>query len=419
MAEDNRIKEVFSEIVKKLDYNKDGKVDIQDIIVLAIRAPGIHVDRESFLRRELANKFPDEMVDDAIARTPALAGVPAEIIDKLADDTINYERTCVSGISAALGVPGGFAMAATIPADIIQYYGYTLRATQKLLYLYGFPDIKTSDYGLELDTHTINEIILCLGTMYGVAGANNAVKAMAKALAVGVEKKLLNAALTKGALYPFIKQVMKWFGVNLTKAIFAKTVKNAIPVVGGVVGGGITFFSFKPCCNRLKDALKDTKLSNPDHKDTKEEEEIFQDIIDAEFDTEPYENEENKKTIIGKYVVKKTSTGIKFDLKASNGEVIATSEVYKSKASCMNGISSVQINAPIAALEDQTKENVEKCKNPKFEMYLDKAGEHRFRLKAKNGQIIAVSEGYKAKKSCLNGIESVRNNSTTDVIEEE
>ena len=111
--------------------------------------------------------------------------------------------------------------------------------------------------------------------------------------------------------------------------------------------------------------------------------------------------------------------GIKFDLKASNGEVIATSEVYKSKPACMNGIKSVMTNAPVAALEDQTKEDAEKCKNPKFEMYLDKAGEHRFRLKAKNGQIIAVSEGYKVRKSCLNGIESVRINSTTEVIEEE
>lgn len=411
----NEAKETVAEVLGKLDYNKDGKVDIQDIIMLAIQTPGIRIDRESFLRRELANKYPDEVINDAIARTPALAGIPADVVDKLADDTINFERTCVSGISAALGVPGGAAMVATVPADIIQYYGYTLRATQKLLYLYGFPEIKTGKDGLELDTHTINEIILCLGIMYGVAGANNAVKAMAKALAVGVEKKLLNAALTKGAFYPFVKQVMKWFGVKLTKTIFAKTVKDAIPVVGGVVGGGITFLSFKPCCNRLKEALQDTKLSNPAHKETKEEEDIFQEIIDADFETGSYEDAEK----IGKYVINKTETGIKFDLKASNGEVIASSEVYRTRKSCMNGISSVQINAPIAGLEDQTVDDIEKCSNPKFEVYIDKAGEFRFRLKARNGQIIVISEGYKAKKSCMNGIKSVRKNADTDVIEEE
>ncbi|MBQ1319577.1 MAG: YegP family protein, partial [Solobacterium sp.] len=113
---------------------------------------------------------------------------------------------------------------------------------------------------------------------------------------------------------------------------------------------------------------------------------------------------------MGKFVIKPTKTGIKFDLKAGNGEVIATSEVYASEKSCRNGVASVITNAPIAAVEDQTVEGFAKEKNPKFEIYTDKAGEFRFRLKAKNGQIIAVSEGYKAMKSCLNGIASVRKN---------
>ena len=122
---------------------------------------------------------------------------------------------------------------------------------------------------------------------------------------------------------------------------------------------------------------------------------------------------------MGKYVVKKTKTGIKFDLKAGNGEVIANSEIYTSKSACMNGIKSVKANAPVAAVEDQTVEGFEACKNPKFEVYIDKAGEFRFRLKAKNGQIIATGEGYKAKKSCMNGVESVRKNADSEVFEEE
>ena len=122
---------------------------------------------------------------------------------------------------------------------------------------------------------------------------------------------------------------------------------------------------------------------------------------------------------MGKYVVKKTKTGIKFDLKASNGEVIANSEVYASKAACMNGIRSVMINAPLAAVEDQTLEGYEVCKHPKFEVYLDKAGEFRFRLKARNGQIIATGEGYKSKKSCMNGIESIRKNAASEIVTEE
>ncbi|MCH5341480.1 MAG: YegP family protein [Acetatifactor sp.] len=113
---------------------------------------------------------------------------------------------------------------------------------------------------------------------------------------------------------------------------------------------------------------------------------------------------------MGKFVIKETKTGVKFDLKASNGEVIATSEVYSSEDACKKGIASVQKNAPVAAVENQTVEGYATEKNPKFEIYTDKAGEFRFRLKATNGQIIAVGEGYKALAGCKNGIESVKKN---------
>ena len=123
---------------------------------------------------------------------------------------------------------------------------------------------------------------------------------------------------------------------------------------------------------------------------------------------------------MGKFIIKKTNTGIKFDLKAGNGEVIATSEVYNSEASCRNGIESVKKNAPIAGVENQTVEGFEKVKNPKFEVYLDKAGEYRFRLKATNGEIIAVSEGYTSLAGCENGIESVKKNAVdAEVVEKE
>ncbi len=113
---------------------------------------------------------------------------------------------------------------------------------------------------------------------------------------------------------------------------------------------------------------------------------------------------------MGKFIIRETATGIKFDLKAGNGEVIATSEVYNSEDACRKGIASVRKNAPVAAVEDQTVEGYAEQKHPKFEVYADKKGEFRFRLKATNGQIIATGEGYKAKASCLNGIESVKKN---------
>ncbi len=119
---------------------------------------------------------------------------------------------------------------------------------------------------------------------------------------------------------------------------------------------------------------------------------------------------------MGKFIVMQTKTGVKFDLAASNGEVIATSEVYSTEAACLSGIASVKKHAPAAAIENQTNSPFAVEKHPKFEVYLDKAGEYRFRLKANNGQIIAVSEGYKALASCLNGIESVKKNAPDAAI---
>ena len=122
---------------------------------------------------------------------------------------------------------------------------------------------------------------------------------------------------------------------------------------------------------------------------------------------------------MGKFVIRNVASGIKFDLKATNGQVIATSEVYTTAAACRGGIESVMKNAPIANVEDQTVENFEVLTHPKFEMYEDKGGEFRFRLNARNGEIIAVGEGYKTKASCENGVDSVKKNAPEAEIVEE
>lgn len=124
---------------------------------------------------------------------------------------------------------------------------------------------------------------------------------------------------------------------------------------------------------------------------------------------------------MGKFVINKIPSGYKFNLKAGNGEIIATSEVYTSLSGCKNGVQSIITNAPTAKIEDQTVNDYAKMTNPKFEIFVDKAGEYRFRLKASNGEIIAKSEGYVAKAGCMNGIDSVKRNaadSTVDIIED-
>jgi uncharacterized protein YegP (UPF0339 family) len=124
---------------------------------------------------------------------------------------------------------------------------------------------------------------------------------------------------------------------------------------------------------------------------------------------------------MGKFVINKRPTGYMFNLKAGNGEIIATSEIYTSLAGCKNGVESVVKNAPIAKIEDQTVNGYAEVTNPKFEIFVDKAGEFRFRLKAPNGEIIAKSEGYVAKAGCINGVGSVQKNakdSAVDIIED-
>lgn len=265
-----------SGIINAIDENGNGEIDIEDIIIKGLKVPGIRINREEFLRKQLMKLYPEQVIETAIAESPMKAKIPVCEIDRLADEVIKFERNCVSGISAALSTPGGWAMAATIPADIIQYYGYLLRATQKLLYLYGFPSIDTEEEGSKFDDATMNTLIVCFGTMYGVAGANNALKGIATALSVGVEKQLLKKALTKGTIYPIVKSTAKWFGVKMTKEVFAGFFKKAIPVVGGVLGGGITFLSFKPCCDKLKISLQDTILSNPKYKYSLEDDVVIE-----------------------------------------------------------------------------------------------------------------------------------------------
>lgn len=259
-----------------LDINKDGRVDTEDIIILGLRIPGVHIDREEFLKKQFMKNYANDVIQDAVKFNPAHAGITVEEIDNIADQVIQYERNCVSGISLALGAPGGVAMVATLPADIAQYYGYMLRAIQKLLYLYGFPEINVEN-GVNIDDETMNLITLCLGVMYGVEGSVASIKILSNALGKGVEKKLLQKALTKGTFYPIVKKISRWFSVCMTKQVFAGFFRKAIPVVGGVVGGGITYLSFKPCCDNLKKSLQDTALCNPSSRKSFEE---F-DVIDA------------------------------------------------------------------------------------------------------------------------------------------
>lgn len=236
----------------------ESNVSLESVISTAIQIPGVKVNRELFLR-ERFQKEPKELVDQIVELGPVDAQISQDTLRKMAKRLIS-ERTLVStGASFAAGLPGGLAMAATIPADMLQYYGVALRMAQELAYLYGEGDLWNGDF-LDNDKVT-SQLILYCGVMLGATGAAQAVRVMSSALAKQIMKKLPQKALTKTFYYPVIKTICKFFGVSMTKNVFAKGVSKAVPILGGVVSGGITFATLRPMGQRLADTLDQAHFS--------------------------------------------------------------------------------------------------------------------------------------------------------------
>ena len=220
----------------------------------ALSMPGVKVDRDDFLKKELKNYCSPEQLNLAISSRP-INGVSKEIIDRIANACINSHTTKVTTISAVAGIPGGFAMAGTIPADMAQYYWHVFVLAQKLAYLYGFPDLRDENGNL---TDTASDMLtLFVGVMMGASAANQAIKGLAKEFAKQVVKRLPQKALTKTMYYPIIKQIAKWIGVKLTKDTFAKGLGKVIPILGGVISGGLTLATFRPSAKGLQHKLQE------------------------------------------------------------------------------------------------------------------------------------------------------------------
>lgn len=256
---------VSDKALKQFDKNSDGTFDFKDILCMALEIPGVKIDRADFLQKSFAKVCKQETIDNAIANTPAKAGIKLDTVNKIADDVIEYERNCVTAASTGLGaIPGGVGVAITTSvADITQYYGFMIRVAQKLMYLYGFPQVDFQKDDQPVDDGTMNVLMLCLGAMNGIQEAVAAIKGLAKGLANGVSKTILKTALTKGTVYPIIKKVWNFMGGHMTKNLLAGGVSKSIMIVGGVLSGGVTFFSFQKCCDNFKNAVNDTMLSNP------------------------------------------------------------------------------------------------------------------------------------------------------------
>ena len=172
-------------------------------------------------------------------------------------------------------------MALTIPTDVAQFYAFSLKLAQELGYIYGFNDLWASRDELSEDAQ--NTLLLYLGVMLGVNGTAALLRAGGVAIAKQVMKTVPQKALTKTLWYPILKKVLKIFGVNLTKGGLAKGMGKFIPILGGVISGGLTFATMKPMGESLQKEL--TKLVNYDEVQYQEDIETIRkeaEIIEAE-----------------------------------------------------------------------------------------------------------------------------------------
>jgi len=226
-----------------------------NVLGTVLKIPGVRVDRRAFLAREFAKYCDDDQVKALLENGTARAGIPVDVLDKVAGGVIGFHGTLAVGISFVSGLPGGLAMLGTVPADLAQYFFHALQVSQKLAYVYGYPDFD------EVDDNFKMMMTIFIGVMLGVGAASGALTTVSKMFAQTAVKRLSAAALTKGTIYPVVKAVARTLGIRMTKQIFARAVGKAIPLIGGVISGGLTAAIFLPSANKLKDKLRTNMAS--------------------------------------------------------------------------------------------------------------------------------------------------------------
>ncbi len=273
--------------------NKEITSDImlEEIICKAIQIPRVKVDRNKFLAEIFSSKV--DLLENIINNGPIGVGITREEINNIANRLI-MKRTSQSSIASfAAGIPGGLAMTATIPADILQFFGMSLRLAQELSYLYGADDLWKN--GKIDDEKVKNQQILYCGVMFGVSGAVSGVRVLSTQVAKTALKKIPQKALTKTFWYPMIKKICSFVGYTLTKKTLASGVSKAIPVIGGVISGTINFASMMPMARKLNDTLDNATFDYS-------EEEFNRDIELLSNETGKV-SEEDKQSFKEKFVV--------------------------------------------------------------------------------------------------------------------
>ena len=224
-----------------------------------LKMPGAKINRESFLRKTFKDLSEEEIML-CLAESPAQV-IPAKEIEKAANSVINSHTAKVTTISTVSGIPGGLALLATIPADLANYYYHIVSVGQKLGYLYGFPDMVDDKGKLTPD----GEIMLTafIGVMNKVQIANELIKKlaseMAKRMSEETAKRIAGNILSKQIVSQAVETIATKLGTKITSKTAGRGISKAIPIVSGIICGGITYATFKPQSKRLLQALKDTQ----------------------------------------------------------------------------------------------------------------------------------------------------------------
>lgn len=258
---------------------------IETIIGHLLKTPGIKVNREKFLTNKFAKIVNEEQLIEILEAGPHAAGIKKSKIDNIAKATIQKRTLISTGTSVVAGLPGGFAMVATIPADIAQFFGNSIIMAQELAYLYGHEDLWLDEH---LDTEKArNKMILFLGAMLAVSGSSSVLKFTAPGVVKVILKKIPQIALTKTFYYPIVKKIGSYIGVAITKRTFASGLSKIVPVVGGVISGTITFTVMRPMGKRLAKTLSEslTLTSEDLIEEYKRIKKQFPEVGDMEFET--------------------------------------------------------------------------------------------------------------------------------------
>lgn len=229
-----------------------------------LRLRGVQIDRAQFLTSELHKRgIAREDIEAAVSSSPAAAGISPAMLDEIAASSIGFETRKSTALSFAAGLPGGFAMLGSVPADITQFYIHAFRVMQKIAYVYGWQSF-LKDMN-DIDDETLAKLAAFLGVMMGIGGASSSVTSFAAQVArPAIQKKITNAALTKTVWYGPMKSTLRMVGVNVTKQSFAKGVTKVVPVAGGVISGGLTFVTLDSQSKRLMKHLREIPPPNVD-----------------------------------------------------------------------------------------------------------------------------------------------------------